>query len=316
MTAQSDAPQVGQPPPERSVMPSQNRATRPLMLVIAAMTFLAAFSFGCLLIISHATSKWTSAMASAYTVQIMPVEDVDINEQAGELVKLLSQRPEVSSAQLLGDQEITDLLEPWLGQANVLEDLPLPQLIDVKLRAGYDPDVEELAQLVEEAVPNARFDAHGQWRGQLMNAAASAQLIAFGILALVLISTIAIVAFATRAGLAANHEVVEVLHHIGARDAFIANEFQWHFFFTALRGGLIGAVAAILTFGTLAVVSSQGLSGAAFGDSEAIVERGLVPQLMLPWPEYAALLLVPAVAGFAALITARRTVLASLAKAL
>jgi cell division transport system permease protein len=56
------------------------------------------------------------------------------------------------------------------------------------------------------------------------------------------------VAFATRGAMAGNREIIDVLHFVGAEDRFIAREFQRHFLRLGLRGGLIGAGAAALTF--------------------------------------------------------------------
>jgi len=54
------------------------------------------------------------------------------------------------------------------------------------------------------------------------------------------------VAFATRGAMAANRPIVEVLHFIGARDAYIAGQFQSHFLKLGLKGGAIGGGAALI----------------------------------------------------------------------
>ena len=53
---------------------------------------------------------------------------------------------------------------------------------------------------------------------------------------------------ATRAAMAGNKDVVEVLHFVGASHTFIAGQFQRHFLMLGMRGGLIGGVSAILIF--------------------------------------------------------------------
>ena len=57
------------------------------------------------------------------------------------------------------------------------------------------------------------------------------------------------VTFATRGAVAGNRDVVEVLHFVGADDAFIAREFQRRFFALALRGAAAGALAAAVLVG-------------------------------------------------------------------
>jgi cell division transport system permease protein len=72
------------------------------------------------------------------------------------------------------------------------------------------------------------------------------------------------VGFATSGAMAANRPVIEVLHFIGARDRYIAGQFQRHFLWLGLKGGAIGGFAAILTFALIAPVEAmiRGTAGA------------------------------------------------------
>ncbi len=69
-----------------------------------------------------------------------------------------------------------------------------------------------------------------------------------GLLVLVGLATILSVVFATRAAVATNRAVVEVLHFVGARDGFIAAQFQRHFLRIGAQGGALGGVAAAALF--------------------------------------------------------------------
>ena len=68
------------------------------------------------------------------------------------------------------------------------------------------------------------------------------------ILVLMLAATMLSVVFATRGAMATNRPIVEVLHFIGAKDGFIAGQFQRHFLVLGLEGGAIGGGAAIVLF--------------------------------------------------------------------
>jgi cell division transport system permease protein len=68
------------------------------------------------------------------------------------------------------------------------------------------------------------------------------------VLMLVLAATMLSVAFATRGAMASNRPVIEVLHVIGARDGYIAGQFQRHFLWLGLKGGAIGGIAAMTLF--------------------------------------------------------------------
>ena len=95
--------------------------------------------------------------------------------------------------------------------------------------------------------------------------------------------------------------MIEVLHLIGARDAYIARHFQNHALAMGLRGGLAGLVLAALTLVPLTYAAN---------------DLGMPVLPDLPWPPLrtALLLLIPAAAALIALITARTTVLRALSR--
>ena len=78
--------------------------------------------------------------------------------------------------------------------------------------------------------------------------ARSAVVVGLSVLALVLAAAMMSVMFATRGAMAANRQIIEVLHIIGAKDGFIAAEFQRHFLLLGLKGGAIGGGVAMVLF--------------------------------------------------------------------
>jgi cell division transport system permease protein len=105
-----------------------------------------------------------------------------------------------------------------------------------------------LQAALDQEVPGATVDDHRVWTDQLARMAGAMVLGGLGVLVLVLSATILCVIFATRAAMAGNKDVVEVLHFVGASHTFIAGQFQRHFLMLGMRGGLIGGVSAILLF--------------------------------------------------------------------
>ena len=91
-----------------------------------------------------------------------------------------------------------------------------------------------------------------------------------GVLSLVLLATVLSVMFATRAAMATNRPVIEVLHLIGAKDSFIAAHFEQHFLQLGLKGGLLGGGAAIVLF-VFAELSTRWFPDTAGGDQLAAV---------------------------------------------
>lgn len=283
----------------RSVMPAADGAGLSLILVIAAMCFLASLALGAALTVGRTSADWARDLSGALTVEVKPSDAMPQDEQVEAVVKLLTGTPGILGAKALSKADTEALLEPWLGKGNVTEDLPLPRLVDVRIDANAPPDVDALAQRLSEAAPGAILDTHRQWQTDLVRTARSAQWLAYAVLAVVAATTIAIVTFATRSGLSANREVVEVLHMIGARDKFIASEVQRHFLHLGLRGGIIGLALSIATF----------LGIAWYGSSASSF---LVPVSGLRLEFYPALAGVPIIAALVAMITARITVLRTL----
>jgi cell division transport system permease protein len=204
----------------------------------------------------------------------------------------------VLKAEPLADTAAQKLLAPWLGDAN-LKDLPVPRLIDITIEPTELNPVT-LQQRLSAAVPGAVFDDHRQWVGGLRALAHALELVAVAILGLVGSVAVIAIIFATRSGMAVNREVVEVLHLIGARDDYIANGFARHASVMALRGGVGGA---LLATGALLVLQSSGAS----------LANGLLPSFTIGIVSWALIAALPVCSAVLAALTARVTVMASLA---
>lgn len=287
----------------RSVMPAAGATGGSLVLVVAAMCFLASLALGAALSVGSKAAEWSSDLSGALTIEIRPSREMEPEEQVDAVMTVLSATPGILSATPLAREDTAALLEPWLGTGTVTADLPLPRLIDIRVDPSTPPDLSALAINAAAAAPGVSLDTHRQWRAELLSAARSAEWLAYGILALVAGTTIAIVIFATRAGLSANRDVVEVLHLIGARDSFVASEVQRHFLHLGFRGGLIGTALAALTFFVL------GLAGGA-GDMFLLAASGLAPH------HYPALIAIPFAAALVTVATARLTVFRTLERML
>lgn len=287
----------------KSVMPAAGATGMSLMLVVAAMCFLASLALGAALSVGGKARAWTNDLSGALTVEIKPSREMEPDEQVDAVMSVLSETPGVASATPLSLDDTAALLEPWLGGEILAEDLPLPRLVDVRVDPSSPPDLSALAIGIAAAAPGAALDTHRQWQSEIVGAARSAEWLAYAVLALVAATTVAIVVFATRAGLSANRDVVEVLHLIGARDGFIASEVQRHFLHLGFRGGLIGATLGALAFLAL------GLAGAT-GDLYLVSASGIGPEY-LP-----ALIAIPFAAALVAVLTARLAVFQTLERML
>lgn len=267
--------------------------------VIAVMMYLTALSAVGGIMLYGALGSWSGELQQRVTVQIIAAEDALREEQTDAAIELLSDIRGVASVQRLSDAEVNLLLEPWLGGGNLVDDLPVPVLIDVELDARAPASLETLRDRLRNAAPNAVLDDHQQWLGQVKRLISVLVFTLAFILSLVLAATVAIVIFGTRSRLSMYDQTVEIMHLIGADDRQISREFEWRFLNQGLRGGAIGAFAALVTIFALSLSSG-------FGDS------AFLPNLTLDMPMLFLLLMVPPLAAVMTMLTARITVMKSL----
>src|SRR5205085_685421 len=126
----------------------------------------------------------------------------------------------------------------------------------------------QLRASLREQVPGAVLDDHRGFVARMRAMSGAALVGGIAVLLLVLLATVLSVTFATRAAMATNRPVIEVLHLIGAKDNFIAAHFQKHFLQLGLQGGLIGGGAALAVF-VLAELARGWMVGSAQGDQFA-----------------------------------------------
>ena len=285
-------------------MPREKGAA-PLDVVIAVMAFLAALALGASLVAERTAEGWRAGLAGKVTVQILPPAQGPASEglqrETEAVLKVLRATSGIAHAAPLSEDEKLKLVQPWLGQGNLVADLPLPQLIDAEIVPGAEVDLKELAKRLKQAAPDSVLDDHSHWIARLRDLAQSVVWTAYGILLLIAVATAAAVSFATRAGLEAHHEMVALLHQMGARAQFISRAFEWHYFRSALAAAAAGAALAAVFF-----VGAGGLQIAGVEAVPFLPPLGLKP-VELPW-----LLAVPAAVGLIALATARLSVLAAL----
>ncbi|WDI33058.1 hypothetical protein PUV54_07600 [Hyphococcus flavus] len=285
------------------LLPEAGAAGAPLVAVITVMSFLAVLAMASLLMVNRAASEWTSELRSEITVQIKGANETEIAAGVSAALRVLEETEGVIEAEERGREETAALLEPWLGQGNASAFLNIPAIIEVKATPTLHDNLELLRNRLEAAAPGASLDDHSRWHDRLSNAARSGQAMAFGVFLLVMGAACAISIFAARAGLAANHEIVSVLHLVGATDDFIATEVQRRFFILGLRGAVLGLAAALLALGLTGMVMRSGLAADSF------LPEFSVGGFMILW-----LLAAPVATCLVTALTARLTVLKTLSR--
>lgn len=281
-------------------------SVRILPWLIAPMVYLAALALAGMLALHGVLQGWDRGLAGTMTVELPAPSGAANDPTLTKALGVLRATPGVTSAAVIDRAATAKLLEPYLGNAVTPEELQLPRLIDLRIASGAAIDLEGLKARLTAAVPGAVLDDHRLWLNRLYSLALSVEATGLAIVAMVGAATVLTVVFTTRAGLAVHHDVIELLHWMGARDLYIARQFERE----AMRLGLSGGVGGIV----LAALTMWGLSNAASATAVFGEEAKLLPDLGLVLWQWAALALLPIAAGVAAMLTARITVMRALAR--
>ncbi len=301
-TAAKPIPKAGRPPSDLQL--ANDASARFLPWALAVMVFLAALALAGALALDGTVSSWRQGVSSRLTVQLADRPGgLGMAQRLEAALAALRTTPGVRRAEALGRADVESLLRPWLGDAAAGAGLPLPGVIDVELDPNASLSVAALAAQLERAAPGARLDDPKPWLDQLVRLARLLQGLGLSIVLLVGLAMAAMVIFATRAGLAARRGTIELLHLIGAEDAYVARQFQRHVSRLAFLGGSGGWLAAASILLLIQLLASN-------------VGSGLLPGFSLAWWHWLLLLLLPLSAQVLAVITARLTVLGELKRML
>ena len=262
-----DRPATGNAPLptiESPIVPHQSIGGRALMAVVAIMTFLASLTTGAVMLVRANAADWQTEVLREVTIQIRPGAGRDLEASVKTAAEIARSFAGISEVRPYSKEESAQLLEPWIGSGLTVGDLPVPRVIVVKLASGEQPDIAAMRKALIDKVPGASLDDHRGWIDRMR---AMSDFVVVGgiiVLGLVIAATILSVSFATSGAMAANRPVIEVLHFIGARNRFIAGQFQRHFLWLGLKGGVIGGAAAVLLFALIAPIEAmiRGTAGA------------------------------------------------------
>ena len=250
------------------IVPRATIAGRALVGVVAIMTFLASLTLGGAMLIRTAASQWQADVAREVTIQIRASAGTDMEAEVAKTVAIVRAFPGVAQVRAYSRDETMQLLEPWLGSGLQFEELPIPRVIVARIAEGAAPDLAQLRALLEQQVRGASLDDHRGFVARMRAISAAVLIGGMAVFLLVAFATTLSVAFATRAAMATNRSVIEVLHLIGAKDDFIAAHFQHHFLQLGLKGGLVGGGCAVALFAIIDLASGWFSDGAA-GDQLA-----------------------------------------------
>ena len=279
----------------------------PMPWVIAIMVAMTAIALSAGLALGNAVSAARAEIEGGVTVQVIEPRAEVRREEAERAVAAIKDLPGVAGLRLVPQRELDALIEPWLGTgiaAATGAAVPVPALIDVRLNGPASPArLAAIERALRPVAPSARVDAQSNWLKPVFDAMVSLQILAGALVVLLALALAAAVLLAARSALGANRDTIEIVHLLGGTDAQVARVFQRSIGFDAAGGGAVGLALAMV------VILALGRRFAGLG-------AGLVDSGALIWSDWLLLALVPLLATFLAMATARLTVLHALRKML
>jgi cell division transport system permease protein len=271
-----------------------------LRVIVAVSVFLFAITLAGVLGINSMFENSKKQVVSNFTVQVLPMADyAESKKDLANVVRFFENYPDVVEVVTLSDNELKTLLSPWLGDNVDVNLLPIPKLLDVKIRNAERFDYKELTVRLSEISPQASINDHNLWLSRLLRFVNSLKMLALTILFLVAGAIITAIVYAAKTSLNVHREIIEILHIIGATDGYIAKNYVKQIAGIAVVAGVIGTILAIPAIWLV-------------GNMAHGIEAGIFNSVTFGPEHWLIILLLPLVSALLAAVTAYFTVLKTL----
>jgi cell division transport system permease protein len=153
--------------------------------------------------------------------------------------------------------------------------------------------LDPVAAQLQEVAPGSLVEDESVWASRLAVLGRSLQACAAAALLVVAAVAAAVIAVATRGGLMARREAIEIVHGLGATDGYIAGRFAARATLLAASGGVIGGILALPALLAMAHLA------APFATASAAAQGGVLDALPVAlWLLLPGLPLAAAIIGF------------------
>ena len=262
----------------KNEIPTEDEETSAFMYVLTSIyMYLFIVVLAIFIAINSMASSWEKDIMGAVTVQIIPIQDdskhidkIKTAEQQNKVLQYIEQLSGVESVTVLDDEAIKKLMTPWLGNKIDISSLPIPQLLDVKLKSGEELNYDEVIQGLRKITANATVDNHRLWLNKLIRFANSLKTLALFVLAMVSLICALSIYYSAKTSLNINKNSIEILHIVGAKDEYIAKQYAKIYGKIGFFAGIIAllfAVPSIIFVGKYGISTGSGLlSGAGISN--------------------------------------------------
>ncbi|MBC6497252.1 MAG: hypothetical protein GDA54_02895 [Alphaproteobacteria bacterium GM7ARS4] len=253
-----------------SPLPDKSDASLQLMQwMIAAIVYAASILVALVLVVSHVVEHWRGQLGGHITIQVIPKENAHDRESIERLQTVIRQFEGVDNVSLVPQEELDAMLAPWLNARDTTEDkhtlpwhttsvITIPLVIHVQKEKDMLVDLARLQETIETFATHVSVDDHNTWFAENFAFITQLQLVAFGIIGLLICVAMVVVTFMARIGVSLHYGTIEILCLIGARDHFISRIIARRFGIVSLQGGAFGSVFAVITLVLLGTAHAQG----------------------------------------------------------
>lgn len=272
-----------------------------LPFITAFMVFLASITFATAMIGNDLTTDWNKRMSSNITIQVLPDmkhknPNKEIEERIKNITLILKQTPGIKSSYAMNIKETTDLLKPWLGEIGKDKlDIPLPRIITVEISDVIPLNIRALTEEIKNYSNLITLETYESWMNEFSKTISALQTL-LGLIIILILSTTAItIAYATKSGLIANQNVIEIMHMVGAQNNYISKHFSNQMMKLSISGGISGYITACLTIAVIKKFAGN-------------IDGGIISNFNFSSNIYWYILFIPVIAGIISKITAVLTV--------
>lgn len=275
-----------------------------LAVMVCFVSLLCAFSSDMYRYIQQQTAQQSQYLYIELPASIGSGEVKKRVEIKEEIERIVSDISRDISAQWVDEIDVEALLAPWLGEGMPLDTLPLPELMEVSSEKLFDEtSVEQLRTALMELDSAIQLDVDHAWRGQFSAGGEVLIQVMLGAAVLLFVVTVSLMALLARVHFQLHSHVLELLRRVGARDDYIARQFQWHNAQVATRGALMGSSIGAVLYGAWHVLGVAELFGFA--------SAGIAMDWMLPLASFC---LLPIVMVGATLLVTQHSIYGQLRK--
>ncbi len=240
---------------EAPLLPDRVKNTRALWVVLIIMALLAGFALLFARGAMRLSGDWQTQLSGTLTVQVLLESQSEWEDRTRTARDVLSGTLPGADIAIVPQSESHALLQPWLGNTVLPEDLPVPGLIEI---TGETLSASRVQTALDGANISANVDDNSRYADNLRGTARRLVAIGIGVLILILTAGLAVNIFATRAGMTAQKEIIRVLVQVGATDSFIAKLFVGQAATRGAVGAAIGLVASAIIWLVLSMTGDWG----------------------------------------------------------